>query len=117
MSFAGQSGSKMMSLSINSTWRVELFLSARCCARGWVARHHPNGRVIRLASPGGKLSFELGFWTRRQDRQVYRLGNDPSRIVRRKCDFVRRLPGHGRRSLVGLLANKVVRRLTPDPFI
>ena len=70
--------------------------------------------IPELAEAAG---FESVFWTRRQDRQANRPGDDPRRIVRRKCDFVRRLPGRGRRSLVGLLAHKVVRRLTSDPFI
>ena len=70
--------------------------------------------IPELAEAAG---FESVFWTRRQDRQANRLGADPRRIVCRKCDFVRRLPGRGRRSLVGLLAHKVVRRLTSNPFI
>ena len=107
-----------MSLSINSTWRVELFsertVFARAAgSRGIIPTGGSSAWQVRAVSSVSNWASGPG----RQDRQVYRLGNDPSRIVRRKCDFVRRLPGHGRRSLVGLLANKVVRRLTPDPFI
>lgn len=64
-----------------------------------------------------EAGFESIFWCRRPKRRTNRPGDDPYRIVRRKMDFVRRLPGEGRRSLVGVYAHKVVRRLTSDPWL
>lgn len=85
-----------------------------------VERFHlslPYGRareaVVELARTAG---FESVFWSRRDDRAANRPGDDPYRIVRQKHDFVRRLPGSGRRSRLGVLATKVKRRLTSDPW-
>jgi len=64
-----------------------------------------------------ETGFESIFWCRRPDRDTNRPGDDPYRIVRRKMDFVRRLPGEGRRSLVAVYVHKVVRRLTSDPWL
>ncbi len=63
-----------------------------------------------------EAGFESIFWTRRADRDANRPGDDVFRIVRRKHDFVRRLPGAGRRSLIGMIAAKVKRRLISDPW-
>lgn len=63
-----------------------------------------------------QAGFESIFWSRRPDRDANRAGDDPYRIVRRKHDFVRRLPGTGRRSLLDLLITRVKRRLTSDPW-
>ncbi|MGD8331334.1 MAG: polysaccharide deacetylase family protein [Acidobacteriota bacterium] len=72
-----------------------------------------NEAIPELAHEAG---FESIFWTRRADREANHPGDDPFRIVRRKHDFVRRLPGRGRRSLVDLYVAKVRRRLTGDPW-
>lgn len=63
-----------------------------------------------------EAGFESIFWSRRPDRDANRPGDDPYRIVRRKHDFLRRLPGRGRRSLLDVLATKVKRRLISDPW-
>lgn len=63
-----------------------------------------------------ECGFESLFWCGRADRSRNRPGDDAFRIVRRKMDFVRRLPGEGRRSLLELYAHKVRRRLTSDPW-
>jgi peptidoglycan/xylan/chitin deacetylase (PgdA/CDA1 family) len=63
-----------------------------------------------------ETGFESVFWTRRADRDANRPGDDPHRIVRRKHDFLRRLPGRGRRSLVDLYVAKVRRRISGDPW-
>jgi hypothetical protein len=72
-----------------------------------------NESVPDLARAAG---FNSIFWTRRPDRDANRPGDDPYRIVRRKHDFLRRLPGRGRRSLLALYASKVRRRLAGDPW-
>ena len=63
-----------------------------------------------------EASFESVFWSRRPDRRRNEPGDDPYRIVRRKHDFVRRLPGRGRRSLLDLGLAKAFRRLRGDPW-
>ncbi|MFQ5742486.1 MAG: polysaccharide deacetylase family protein [Acidobacteriota bacterium] len=72
-----------------------------------------NRALPRLARDCG---FESIFWTRQKDRKHNRPGDDPYGIVRRKADFLRRLPGRGRRSLAELFLYKTVRRLRRDPF-
>lgn len=73
-----------------------------------------NERIPELAREAG---FESVFWSRREDRSFNRTGDDPFRIVRRKYDHVRRMPGKGRRSWAGLMIHKVVRRLRSDPWL
>ncbi len=63
-----------------------------------------------------EAGFESIFWSRRPDREENAPGDDPYRIVRRKHDYVRRLPGRGRRSVVDLVLSKVTRRLTANPW-
>jgi hypothetical protein len=63
-----------------------------------------------------EAGFESVFWSKRPDRTRNEPGDDPYRIVRRKHDFVRRLPGRGRRSLLDLGLTKVLRRLRGDPW-
>jgi hypothetical protein len=63
-----------------------------------------------------EAGIESVFWSRRPDRRRNEPGDDPYRIVRRKHDFVRRLPGRGRRSLLDLGLAKAVRRLRGDPW-
>jgi len=72
-----------------------------------------NEALPNLAREAG---FESVFWTSRSDRDSNRPGDDPYRIVRRKHDFLRRLPGRGRRSLVDLYVAKARRRLSGDPW-
>lgn len=62
------------------------------------------------------VGFASLFWTQRRDRDANRRGDDPYRIVRRKHDFVRRLPGRGRRSALDVLVTKVTRRLRSDAW-
>ncbi|MFQ5742149.1 MAG: polysaccharide deacetylase family protein [Acidobacteriota bacterium] len=69
-----------------------------------------------LPSLARDCGFESIFWAERKDRHHNRPGDDPYHIVRRKADFLRRLPGRGRRSLGGLFLYKVTRRLRGDPF-
>jgi hypothetical protein len=64
----------------------------------------------------GCAGFESIFWSRRDDRDANRVGDDPFRIVRSKHDLVRRLPGKGRRSRLDVLATKVKRRVASDPW-
>ena len=64
-----------------------------------------------------EAGMESVFWSRRGDRDANHPGDDPYRIVRRKHDFVRRLPGRGRRSAVSVVLTKVRRRLTSDPWV
>lgn len=85
-----------------------------------VERFHlclPYGRgrdaMIGLAR---EARFESIFWSRREDRCANRPGDDPYRIVRVKHDFLRRLPGTGRRSLLDVFFAKVKRRITSDPW-
>jgi len=85
-----------------------------------VERFHlclPYGRgrdaMIERAREAGFASI---FWSRREDRAANRPGDDPYRIVRRKHDFLQRLPGSGRRSLLDVFFAKVKRRLTSDPW-
>ena len=73
-----------------------------------------NAALPDLARQAGMQSV---FWTRRDDRTENRPCDDPYRIVRRKHDFVRRLPGRGRRSAASVVLTKVRRRLVSDPWV
>jgi len=72
-----------------------------------------NKAIPGLAKEAG---FESVFWSRRPDRDTNLPGDDPHRIVRQKHDFLRRMPGRGRRSLLDVYVTKVKRRLTSDPW-
>jgi len=72
-----------------------------------------NAAIPDLAKQAG---FESVFWSRRTDRDTNHPGDDPHRIVRQKHDFLRRMPGQGRRSLLDVYVTKVKRRLTSDPW-
>ena len=82
-----------------------------------VVRHlcFPQGagsaRAIQLARDAG---FESCVWTRLPSGATNRPGCDPYRVGRIKHDYIYRLPGKGRRSLVRILGAKVVRRLGGD---
>jgi len=84
--------------------------------------HLPGHRVRHLCYPYGvgsslsvRLSQESGFvsnfWSIRKDRRTSRPGDDLFSIVRLKTDYILRLPGRGRRSLLSVLAAKARRRM------
>ena len=95
----------------------DLERSRRC-----IADHLEGHRVRHLCYPYGvgselsvRLSRENGyvsnFWSIRRDRRNNRPGDDPFAIVRLKADYIFRLPGRGRRTLLSVLAVKARRRL------
>jgi hypothetical protein len=49
------------------------------------------------------------------DRRSNRPGDDPYRCARLKGDYLRRLPGHGRDTLAGIMARKISRRVLSKP--
>lgn len=69
-----------------------------------------------LPAMAAAAGFESTFWSDRPERTDNRPGDDPYRIVRRKHDYLRRLPGRGRRSWLGLQVFKIARRLRGDPW-
>ena len=76
--------------------------------------HHlclPYGRgsaaVIQAARSAGYRSI---FWDRRPGRVMNRVGDDPFSVTRLKHDFLFRLPGRGRRSMIKIAGIKVLRR-------
>ena len=92
-------------------------------SRRSIEDHLDSYRVRHLCYPYGvgsdlsvRLSRESGyvsnFWSIRRDRRTNRPGDDPFAIVRLKADYIFRLPGRGRRSLLSVLAAKVRRRLS-----
>lgn len=95
--------------------------SAALRARLGVERIHlclPQGGGSE-AIPGlaREAGMESVFWSRRDDRDANQPGDDPYRIVRRKHDLVRRLPGRGRRSAASVILTKVRRRISSDPWV
>jgi peptidoglycan/xylan/chitin deacetylase (PgdA/CDA1 family) len=95
-------------------------------SRGWIQDHLDGHRVRHLCYPYGagsdlsvRLSREAGyasnFWSIRRDRRTNRPGDDPFAVVRLKADYIFRLAGRGRRSLLSVLAAKVRRRLSRHP--
>lgn len=62
-------------------------------------------RVVR------ELGIEAVFWGVLPRQRISRPGSDPLRLVRLKSDFIRRLPGAGRKPLVSIYTYKVLRRL------
>ncbi len=58
-----------------------------------------------------ELGIEAVFWGVLPRQRICRPGSDPLRLVRLKNDFIRRLPGAGRKPLVSIYTAKVRRRL------
>jgi peptidoglycan/xylan/chitin deacetylase (PgdA/CDA1 family) len=92
-------------------------------SRRSIEDHLPGHRVRHLCYPYGvgsdlsvRLSRESGyvsnFWSIRRDRRTNRPGDDPFSIVRLKADYIFRLTGRGRRSLLSVLAAKIRRRMS-----
>lgn len=67
-----------------------------------------SDRAVRLAREAGYASV---FWGHLPPGRTNRPGCDPYRIGRVKHDYVHRLPGSGRRSLLRVVAGKAARRL------
>lgn len=67
-----------------------------------------SDRAVRLAREAGHVSL---LWGHLPARSSNRPGSDPRRIGRVKHDYVYRLPGYGRKSLLRVLAGKTVRRV------
>jgi len=91
-------------------------------AKAIIERRLEGKKVNHLCLPfaaGSELAIELAreagyqsvFWGSRRDRPANTVGDDPFHCVRLKHDYVRRLPGRGRRSLFRILLGKVLRRL------
>lgn len=100
--------------------RRELVTSRRVLNRrlaGADVRHLclPSGRgserAARLAREAG---YESMLWGPLPADRGNRPGSDPFRIGRIKHDYLHRLPGDGRRSFLGVMADKVRRRLLGD---
>jgi hypothetical protein len=64
--------------------------------------------MVRVAR---ELGIEAVFWGVSPRQRINRPGGDRSRLVRLKGDFLWRLPGAGRKSLVSIYTGKVRRRL------
>lgn len=64
-----------------------------------------------MAALAMKQGCKAIFWTTLPGLQANRPGADLARFVRIKNDFLRRLPGSGRRSVLGVYGAKVTRRL------
>ena len=58
-----------------------------------------------------ELGVEAMFWGVSTARKINQPGQDPMHLVRLKNDFIWRLPGEGRRSLLGVYSSKTKRRL------
>jgi hypothetical protein len=68
--------------------------------------------AVRASRAAGYLS---NFWGVLPDRRSNRPGDDPYRCARLKGDYLRRLPGHGRDTLAGIMARKISRRVLSKP--
>jgi peptidoglycan/xylan/chitin deacetylase (PgdA/CDA1 family) len=69
--------------------------------------------AIRASREAGYLT---NFWGVLPDRRSNRRGDDPYRCARLKGDYLQRLPGRGRITLVGTIARKVSRRVLARPI-
>lgn len=67
------------------------------------------------ADLAGRAGYRSVFWARR-DRTLNRPGDDPRGIVRLKNDYLRRLPGDGRRPLASMVMEKMIRRLRGEAY-
>ncbi|WP_281827394.1 polysaccharide deacetylase family protein [Jannaschia rubra] len=92
-------------------------------ARRIIEARLPGHRVRHLCLPytlGSEAAVaaarETGhastFWGLLPERRGNRAGDDPFRSVRLKSDYLRRLPGQGRRSMAAILLAKVQRRVS-----
>ncbi len=83
--------------------------------------------ILQLCYPAGagsdlsvRLSKEAGYrtnmWQTLPGHNKNYHGSDPFYLVRLKNDFLRRLPGTGRRSLVGIYMHKAKRRIEGKPY-
>jgi len=86
----------------------------------------PGKQVRHLCYPYGEgsglaveLSVQAGyasnFWTAENGKQLNRAGADPYHCPRLKGDYIFRLPGNGRRSLLAIIRDKFIRRLSAVP--
>jgi hypothetical protein len=72
---------------------------------------YPWGGACELAIHcSQKAGFVSNFWSTVPGKSENRLGDDPFHMVRMKHDFIWRLPGTGRKSLMDLFLFKFVRR-------
>ena len=92
-----------------------------------IEEHLPGHCVEHLCYPEGlgsqpaaeisrRLGYKTNFWSVRLDRALNRPGDDPYKIVRLKHDYILRLPGVGRRSMVSIFSDKALRRVKGKPF-
>lgn len=65
--------------------------------------------AIELSRAAG---YRTNFWGPLRGARINRQGQDPFRVVRLKEDYLLRLPGHGRRTLIDVLRMKARRRRT-----
>lgn len=72
-----------------------------------------SGLSVTLSKEAG---YKTNFWQTLPTRNRNYPGSDPYRLVRLKKDFLRRLPGKGRRSLADIYFQKVKRRIEGNPY-
>lgn len=100
----------------------EALLADLKTSRAIIEQRLPGQKVRHLCYPYGvgsplsvRLSQEAGyvsnFWSVRADRRTNRPGDDPFFCCRLKDDYIYRLPGRGRKSLLAILRAKAHRRL------
>jgi hypothetical protein len=91
-------------------------------SRAVIEQRLPGQQVRHLCYPygaGSQLSVQISqkagyvtnFWSLRAGRRANRPGDDPFFCSRLKGDFIHRLPGQGRKSLLAILGMKASRRL------
>ena len=89
-------------------------------SRHELERRLPGSRVTQLAFPmyvgtrnavavARALGFEACYWGLTPGRALNRPGDDTGHVVRLGDEYLRRLPGEGRRSVPGLFAQRVHR--------
>jgi peptidoglycan/xylan/chitin deacetylase (PgdA/CDA1 family) len=77
---------------------------------------YPYGRgsetSVKLSKAAG---YVTNFWCVRKDRNSNKAGDNPFYYVRLKNDYIFRLPGKGRKSLLTIFKEKFARRIKGEP--
>lgn len=114
-------------MEVRSEGDIPLMREELMESKAAIERNLPGHAVHSLCYPMGlgsdeaaRLSKEAGyrmnFWSVRSDRTLNRPNDDPYFIVRVKHDYIFRLPGRGRRSIISLAGMKIVRRLKGQTY-
>jgi peptidoglycan/xylan/chitin deacetylase (PgdA/CDA1 family) len=91
---------------------IEAELGGKPCSHLCFPYTEGSEVAVQLAR---EVGYQAAYWGVLPSRTINRQGDDPLSIVRLKNDYIHRLPGQGRRSIAGILLDKLRRRAAGGP--